>query len=120
MTLQTKGLDFISNEKLRSDIVELHEYKYDFLKSDYDKSEWMILQTITMPFTNKYFKISTDNSNFRVRPNDFESLKKNDEFMNLMEQIIITRKSGIRMYKYTMESIKILINKIETDLNSWN
>ena len=117
-TLQTKGLDLISNEKLRSDIVDIHEYKYDLLKSDYDKSEWIILQAAVIPFTAKHIRLNTQHSIPFSRPNDYESLKKNVEFINILEQIIATRKSGLRLYRNTMESIDALINNIDEYLSS--
>jgi hypothetical protein len=119
-TLQTNGLDIISNDNLRNAIIDLHEYTYNLLQEDYNKSEWIVLQSIVIPFTAKHIRLSTDDMKPFARPNDFEELKKIDEFLNILEQIIATRKSGLRMYKFTMESIELLINKIDADLRLWN
>jgi hypothetical protein len=116
-TLQTKGLDIISNEKLRSDIVTLYDNEYDLLKIDYDKSEWLISQTLVLPFSGKHIRKFKENSKRYAKPNDFKSLKKNDEFMNILEIIISTRESGLRNYKARMEIIKTLISKIDAEIN---
>lgn len=117
-TLQTKGLDIITNEKLRSDIVDLYEHSYDLLKNDYDKSEWMVLQTVVMPFKSKHIRINTEHPIPFGRPNDWESLKKSDEFLNILGQIIATRKSGLRLYRNTIVLIAAVINNIDEYISS--
>ena len=117
-TLQTKGLDIISNEKLRSDIVDLYEFEYDILRSDYDKSEWVLMQTVVIPFLSKHVRKLNENSKSYAKPNDFESLKENDEFLNIIEMIIAQREYGLRAYKTVMISIKRQISMIDTDISS--
>ena len=116
-TLQTKGLDIISNEKLRSDIIDLYEYEYEMLRIDYDKSEWNLIQTVVNPFLSKHIRKFKENSIRYAKPNDFENLKKNDEFMNILEMIISLRESGLHKYKTTMESIETLIREIDADIS---
>jgi len=116
-TLQTKGLDIISNEKLRSDIVNLYEFEYDRLRSDNDQAEWVLMQTVVYPFLSKHVRTFKENSKSYAKPNDFESMKKNDEFLNILEMIISHRESGLRAYKSVMNSIIKQISMIDIDIS---
>jgi Family of unknown function (DUF6090) len=118
MTLQTKGLDIITNEKLRSEIINLYEFEYDLIRSDYDKSEWVLNQAVVTPFIAKNVRTFKENSKRYAEPNDFEKLKANDEFLNILGMIIRERESGLRFYKGVMEAIEALIKNIDADLNT--
>jgi hypothetical protein len=51
-----------------------------------------------------------------ARPSDFESLKKDVEFTNILSHIIRQRKRGIEMYKDAMSKMKISIDDIDKEL----
>lgn len=51
-TLKTKGLDIISNNILRNQIVHMYEYEFVILSKDYDQGEWKILE-VANPFLYK-------------------------------------------------------------------
>jgi hypothetical protein len=85
---------------------------------DYDKSEWEIMQAVVYPFVSKHVRIFKENSKRRAKPNDFESLKENNEFLNILEMIISNRESGLINYRSIMKSIKKLIDNIDADISS--
>ena len=116
-TLKTKGLDIISNGPLRNKIVNLYESDFMILSTDYDKDEWNLMLAVVTPFYSKFIR-SSDVSNKLAIPNDFESLKHNDEFINILRMICSTRKFGLKTYKSTMISIEDLIESIDNELNS--
>ena len=114
-TLKTKGLDIVTNKPLRNKIANIYDFKFITLSNDYDKGEWIIIQNSNV-FLNKH--IRSKNSKQSARPNDFEYLKKNVEFSNILGKIISQRETGLKMYKNTMISITNLIEDIENELNS--
>ncbi len=114
-TLKTKGLDIISNIPLRNKIVNMYEYEFVVLINDYDKGEWTLGQAFN-PFFYKH--IRSKNSKQSARPNDFESLKLNDEFSNKLGKIISVRESGLKEYKIIMVSIEDLIEHLDKELMS--
>jgi len=116
-TLKTKGLDIIINPILRNGIVHLYEYEFTVLYNDYDKGEWAILET-AKPFLNKHLRIK--NSMQSAGPNDFENLKLQIEFSNILGNIIGQREFGIKTYGEIMASMKDLIEQIDNELNSRN
>ncbi len=117
-TLKTKGLDIISNVQLRSKIASMNEYEFTRLSTDYDKAEWILFQEVVIPFYSKHLRIYRKNSTIFARPNDFELLKHDVEFLNLLELVINERKSGLKMYKEIMTNINELIAAIEIELNN--
>ena len=116
-TLKTKGLDIISNPILRNQIVHMYEYEFVILSKDYDQGEWKILE-VANPFL--YKNIRAKNSKQFARPNDFEYLKNQEEFSNILSKIISQREFGIDHYRRIMKSIKGLIQSINNELKSRN
>lgn len=114
-TLKTKGLDLISNKPLRNKIVNMYEFELVLLQNDYDKGEWGIVNNANA-FLVKH--IRSENSKQSARPNDFEDLKDQVEFSNIVGKIIAQREVGIRMYKTTMKAIASLIVQIDTELTA--
>jgi len=117
-TLQTKGLDLIKNEKLRNKIVEMFEFEAVILIEYYDKSEWNINESISTPFFAKHIERLDGGSLDLARPNDFEKLKHDPEFTNLLSMLIRQRKKGIEYYTLAMVFIQDLINEIDMEVNS--
>jgi hypothetical protein len=93
----------------------MYEFEFVVLINDYDKGEWAIGQAFN-PFIYKH--IRSKNSKQSARPNDFESLKLNDEFSNKLGKIISTRESGLKEYKINMVSIEDLIEHLDKELMS--
>jgi hypothetical protein len=116
-TLKTKGLDIISNVTLRNKIVNLYEFRYIVLSTDYDQYEWNLMQAVVTPFYSKFIRSKGDSYKLAV-PNDFESLKHNDEFINILRMLSSTRRLGLTFYKSTMISMEDLIESINKELNS--
>ena len=117
-SLQTKGVDIIKNKNLRNDIVEMFEVKLKTLMHDYDKSEWNLSENVVTPFFSKHIRRLNESSLFMARPNDFESLKTNEEFLNILSMIIRQRIRGIEFYSEAMEGMHQLISDIDKELQS--
>ena len=114
-TLKTKGLDIITSKPLRNKIASIYDFEFVILHNDYDKGEWGIIQNSNV-FLNKH--IRSKNSKQSARPNDFEILKNQIEFSNILGKIIAQRETGLKMYKTTMLSIEDLMEDIDKELNS--
>ena len=115
-SLQATGLDIISNEEIRREIINLYEYEYPLLHIDYDKSEWNLNQNVVTPFFSKHIRRITIRAKLnQARPNDFERLKKNDEFLNILQMLISLRQDGLINYKNSMKSLEKLIQNLEAE-----
>lgn len=117
-SLQTKGLDLISNETLKNAIVNMYEIKLVTIVQDYEQSELQIMENIVTPFFAKHMRRLHEKSLMLSRPNDFKSLKKNEEFKNILSMIIRQRKRGFEFFNDVMKSMNILISDIDKELQS--
>ena len=116
-TLQTKGMDLVANDSLRNSIAMLYEFHFLVLSKDYDQSEWDVAQTMVHPLFAKHIR-KNNISRGLARPNDFEQLKNNDEFSNVLSLLISKRKAGIGVYRETMDEIHQVIQNITIELDS--
>tara|TARA_R110000787_G_scaffold70646_15_gene157130 strand:+ start:20506 stop:21228 length:723 start_codon:yes stop_codon:yes gene_type:complete len=113
-TLKSKGIDLITNKELKKGIINIYESEYAYLTKDYDGSEWLLAQTV-YPLTIKHIrKIDY----FRAKPNDYELLKKNDEFINMLNEVIDMRQSGIYTMKRIAKRTQNLIDSINKEIES--
>jgi hypothetical protein len=117
-TLKNKGLDIIQNVDLKKSIVNLYEFEFAYLVKDYDQSEWALAQSITYPISNKYIRRDISSNIPVSRPNNYEALKTNEKFINMVHMIIKFRESGIFFSIRGKEKLLSLIDEIEKELNS--
>jgi len=117
-TLLGKGIDLIKNRSLKEKIASLYEVEAMSLLVDVDKAEWSLLDNILYPFVSKHIKrVDTTSLNI-ARPNDFEVLKHNDEFINILGLMIRERRKNIQIYRMSMLSIQSLIQAIDDELKA--
>jgi hypothetical protein len=115
-SLQNKGLDLIKNEELKNNLIKLYEVDLQKLTEDYDATEIQLGNVVVQPYIVKKVKRLHNQSLRLARPSDFESLKKDVEFTNILSHIIRQRKRGIEIYKNVMSKIKISIDEIDKEL----
>lgn len=109
----SKGLELISNDSLRQEIIKIHETDYPFLLTDIDKEETMIHQELMLPLFGQLFET---NENGGAIPNDYSSLQKNQEFVNVLTLTRRYRLASIFFEKTTKERTHRLIDKLELEL----
>ena len=85
--LQSKGLSIISNDSLRSKIVQLFDQTY-LMQEDVEK---VMLELFSSGISMNHKYLETGETIFEKRPNDFQSLRDNTEFKNYL-----THTRGIR------------------------
>lgn len=120
-SLQSEGIKIIKNRELRNAIVNLYDNELTFLQDDYDKAEWLIYQAVLLPYSAKHIRklneqTSTNTTKGKARPNDFEALKRSDEFGNILSMIVRMRKIGLIDYRDTMIAIQTAMDMIDKEL----
>ena len=108
--LQSKGLHLISNDSLRSQIVNLFDMTY-ILQEDGEK---MILEIFSngMNVIQKY--LETGDNVFRKKPNDFRALKEEAEFKNYLTHTRAIRKQLMLVLE---TNIKFLTIELRDQIN---
>jgi len=118
-TLKSKGVDFIQNDILKRKITNIYESEFANLINDWDKWEWNINQDIVMPFFAENMRSDLVNPN-RAIPNDFEALKKDEKFLNILALIVKTRSLGVQKCLSIDKKLESLISDINKELDSQN
>ena len=119
--LKSSGLDLVSNDKLRNEIVQLFEKRFQLLYTE--SNAWNLEYiNVTLPIHLKLFrKVFPENwvpgNDEYAKPNDYSKLFENDEYKNLLAETIALRKFGISYYDLTIEECNTLINAIKTEIN---
>jgi len=119
-SMQSNGLALLSNDDLKNDVIEMYDYYFTMLVDDLDKYEWVLNQSVVNPFFSKHFMYDDEISLYKATPNDFESLKKNKDFLNLLSIISRQRKKGQERYERTLVDLEKLIEKLKKELDLRN
>ena len=115
-SLKTKGIDLIKNDSLKRHIVKIYDFGINGQIKNVKDWEWSFNQNTTQKYMVKH--IRRDINEDLARPIDFEKLKKDEEFRNFLNILILVRISNIKVSREVNESIKNLIEHIETEINS--
>ena len=116
--LKNTDINIISNELLRKEIVGLHEQELMSLKQDWDRWEWDINQNVVMPFFKNHILGNMENR-YIARPNDYELLKTNEHFLNLLSILYRTRIWGIEIMEKCLEKIDLVLSILDLEIQGF-
>ena len=117
-TLLGKGVDLIQNKTLKEKISNFFEVEAMSLLVDVDKAEWSLSDNVVYPFYSKHIRRLDTTSLNIARPVDFEALKHNNEFINILASLIRERRKNLRIYRTSMLSIQSLIQAIDDEVKA--
>ncbi len=110
--LRSIGYDVISNNTLRSNIVYLFDNGYARQKT--------LSATVVSILPNqldiiiKYLR--TGENILHKRPNDFEKIKKNEEYLNYLSWMVAARKAMVDVSRLTLSQMVDVRNQIDQEL----
>ena len=124
-SLKNKGLEIVENESLKKQIVALFEKEFVYLSEDYDRTEWEFASNIKTELLNQYlefeqedYRSEADLIKYDVRPVDFEGMKADKRFVNMLSELIVYRSRGVYQYTQTIRLIENIQTVIEAELNT--
>jgi len=118
--LKSRGFDIISNDTLRKAIIELHDRWYDYLFTVGNRNNIVNVDQF-IPEYKKYF---TNFSNVFKKnivsftPVNFEGLKGNTEFLQLLSYQKFINEQTVQVLDNTLNLIEILIAKLEKEIKT--
>lgn len=115
-TLKSRGLSIIQNEQLREAIRSLYEVSFQYLSNDVDKAQFVVADLLE-PFSVKHWR---NYGGAVARPLNFESLKQNDEFINLVYKVRGVRSYASNRFERVNLEIEELILEIDKELETIN
>ena len=95
----------------------MYEAKFTRLNDDWDQWEWNINQDIVMLFFADNIQRNFRNLDL-AKPKNFEVLKKNEKFLNIIGVILNVRGFGIGLCTDLEKDLDNLVNKIDLELQS--
>jgi len=119
--LKSKGLDLISNDSLRKEIVTIHDNTYESMriweKGFFVSDRYIQEQCLDLFDVVQYFELgSTGITDAKMIPHDFEALKENKRYKTMIK----TYATQSRLYlMYTLRSkskLKNLLEAIDSEL----
>ena len=136
-SLKIIGLEIIRNDSLKERIISMYERSFVFLTDDYDKMEWDFAASVKTRLLNKYIQYEeldpreadvsgpidpldpkAIQGEVRVVPVDFEAMKADVPFVNMLSQLIHNRRRGVILYSQVIEELKGLITDIRLELET--
>ena len=115
-TIKSRGIEIIRNDSLKKHINTVYSLNIKSLTEDVMPWEWSFSQNTTQRIMVS--NVRRDLEEDLARPNDFERLKKDEEFRNFMSILIAIRYSNIDYSQDTLEAVEGLIAHIEEELKS--
>ena len=112
-TLKSKGLDIIQNDSIKYTITQIYEQYFPFLMSEFN-AEWEVYQSLVLPFVSKNILYINGET---ARPNNFNELKTNNEFHNIMGLKMNMRKYLIQFAEEANNELNSLIAMIDQELS---
>jgi len=109
-----KGIDIISNDNLKKQIINLHEKTFKTFIGDIEREEWINTETSSRPTLMKYF-VFIDSEN--IVPKDYNTLVTDKDFLSVLNFTIDLRKRSLKATEYNIDEIRIMIDAITTELN---
>ena len=124
-SLKNKGLEIIENDTLKKQIVALFEKEFVFLSEDYDRTEWEFASGIKTQLLNQYiqyeeqsYQSEINHIQFDILPVDFESMKADKRFVNMLSELIVYRSRGVYQYTKTIGFLNTVLQSIEDELKT--
>ena len=115
-SLKASGTDLISNDSILNLLTDLYEYEFSYIIKDIDRLGWITASEIHLPFYVKNIEANVDG--FAGKPNDYESLRNDQEFINILKLTLRHRKIMKKQFDITSDKIDILIKLIEKEADA--
>ena len=111
-SIKSLGFDVISDLDVRNEVIKLYDQDYSHLKQSNESQDGLYIETSKI-----YFKhLRGGDSPLQKIPNDFESIKENVEFKNVITTLASDRNVSIQFQHYilgrTIEVRELLASKI--------
>lgn len=119
-SIKSQGLDLITNDILKKQVTRLYERQFNYLREDLTTTQWSGWNTTTRTYITRYLKFKDSSTGIIVYPVDFERMKKDQEFINFLSELIVTRSLVINEYYQTIDEIKNVIIAVEQEINLLN
>jgi hypothetical protein len=116
--LKSRGFEIISNDSLRKSIINIYDRWVDFIDDLGDMNNKVSLEQFnpSYKFYFKNFKRDLEGLYVSFKPQDYEKLIQNNEFLKLIREQKYNNEYTIQALDMGIKQIKELIAQLETEL----
>lgn len=114
-TLKSRGVELIKNDSVKNEIINIYEKVIYRITDGLGKFEDENNASLIMPFFAKHFEIYNAIPS-KVRPNDYEKLKGNNEYKNIISILRAVRTFGTHLCSSSGTQIEKTINLIDLEI----
>jgi len=119
--LKAKGIEIISNKKLRREVTAMYDLRFDIIESEVEVWDSQLLSSAIYPLHTRLFrKYFPDTwSVFEdeyAKPTNYKNLLDNDAFKNLLSELISLRNYSIVINELLEKDLESLLKDIENEL----
>lgn len=115
-TLKSKGLDIVTNEKLRNEIVRLYDFEYEVLEKVEEQYQPAQFHQNYFTILTRHFKNHMELKNGRVVFLKPYGKKPDTEIMMIFKEISYWRSVLLISYEQTVQSIASVSSQIEEEI----
>ena len=119
-TIKVKGIDQISNDRLKTEITKVYEFALKYLLEDNGRWEWSFNQNTTQRMMIGHIRRDPDLDSEIARPNDYEALKQNTEFGNFISVLVVLRLSHTTALNEVKEDMQELLHLLDQELKPFS
>lgn len=119
--LKSSGLEIISNVEIRERNAYVYDVSFDLIQSENQEWDWQLLSNVLMPldvklFRNYFPEDSQATDDEYAKPLDYEALLDNEEFKNVIGEIMSGRRWNIAYNQEILEEVNQLISDINFEV----
>lgn len=116
-TLKVRGIDRIRNDSLKAKIINIYDFEFQRIIDDWGRWEWSFNQNTTQRMMIGHIRRSNTYDEDTARPNDYEALKKNVEFGNFLNVLIVIRTGHVEAMQWTRKKVNELYQLLNKELD---
>lgn len=114
-TLKTRGVELISNDTVKRNIVAVYEKVIFRITDGLEKFESGNSTAVVLPYFSKHFEMYNALPP-KVRANDYERLKKDPEYRNILQLLIGIRTFGVRLSNNSAQGLEAVVQLLDKEI----
>lgn len=116
-TLKSRGVELIKNDSVKNEIINVYEKVIYRITDGLGKFEDENNASIVMPYFAKHFEIYNAIPSL-VRPNNYEFIRNNSEYKNILSILKTVRTFGVYLCKNAKLKIETTLQLIDNEIKS--
>ncbi len=115
-TLKTRGVELISNDTIKRNIIAVYEKVIFRITDGLEKFESGNSTAVVLPYFSKHFELYNTNPP-RVKANDYERLKRDPEYRNILQLLIGIRSFGVNLSNASAQGLEAVVELLNKEID---